>query len=155
MDDQLHPEVAILNEHECWELLRSVGTGRLAVSSDDGPNIFPLNYVVDHGAIVFRTGEGTKIRAITDSPQVAFEVDGYDEDNGQAWSVVIKGQTEFISSLHEGLEALVLPLAPWQAGAKRRFVRVVPTEVTGRRFTVVDAETWHNPLADAPVSSPE
>ncbi|MEO7124690.1 MAG: pyridoxamine 5'-phosphate oxidase family protein [Nakamurella sp.] len=155
MDGQPHPNVSVLNEHECWELLRSISTGRLAVSSDDGPNIFPLNYVVDHGAIVFRTGEGSKAAALTASPQVAFEVDGYDSDTTQAWSVVIKGEAESIDGLYEGLDALTLPLAPWHAGEKHRFVRIVPTELTGRRFTVVDAKTWHNPLADAPVSAPE
>lgn len=149
------PEVTVLNEHECWELLRSAATGRLAVIRDDAPDVFPLNYVVDHGTVVFRTGSGAKIAAMTESPRVAFEVDGFGADTGEAWSVVIKGLAERISDLYEGLEALTLPLAPWQDGVKRHFVRVVPTEVTGRRFSVVDAAVWHNPLADVPAQAPE
>lgn len=155
MDENIFPEVTVLNEHECWELLRSVTTGRLAVIRGEGPDIFPLNYVVDHGTVVFRTGDGAKIAALTESPQVAFEVDGFGADTGEAWSVVIKGLAERISDLYEGLDALTLPLAPWQDGSKRRFVRIVPTEVTGRRFAVVDPAVWHNPLADVPAQAPE
>lgn len=155
MDKQPFPQVSVLDEHDCWTLLRSASTGRLAVMGADGPEIFPLNYVVDHGTLVFRTGEGTKITAITASPRVAFEVDGFRADAVQVWSVVIKGSAEEIVGLYEGLEALTLPLSPWQAGAKRHFVRVVPTEVTGRQFTVVGAETWYNPLADVPAQAPE
>jgi hypothetical protein len=35
-------------------------------------------------------------------------------------------------------EALDLPLFPWNAAPKHRFVRIEPDEVSGRRFHVVD-----------------
>jgi nitroimidazol reductase NimA-like FMN-containing flavoprotein (pyridoxamine 5'-phosphate oxidase superfamily) len=56
--------------------------GRLAVVAGDQPEIFPVNYL-DHGSIVFRTGEGTKL-AIAIGRLVAFEVDGYDAASGEA-----------------------------------------------------------------------
>lgn len=155
MDEHVDPEVSILIEHGCWALLRSSSVGRLAVAGPEGPDIFPLNYVVDHGTVVFRTGEGTKTRIITEDPRVAFEVDGFDAATGEAWSVVIKGLAESISDLYEGLDALTLPLAPQQAGAKHRFVRIVPADISGRRFAVADSDTWRNPLADAHISAPE
>ena len=34
-------------------------------------------------------------------------------------------------------DALDLPLFPWHAGPKHRFVRIEPIEITGRRFHVV------------------
>ncbi|MEY2957656.1 MAG: hypothetical protein RLZZ01_224, partial [Actinomycetota bacterium] len=40
---------------ECWRLLERHEVGRLAVSVSDRPDIFPVNYVVDQGGIVFRT----------------------------------------------------------------------------------------------------
>lgn len=61
----------------CWELLRQAVVGRLAVVVDGGPEIFPVNYLVDHGSIIFRTAEGTKLANAIDGP-VAFEVDDYD-----------------------------------------------------------------------------
>ncbi|MET1064447.1 MAG: pyridoxamine 5'-phosphate oxidase family protein, partial [Arthrobacter sp.] len=51
------PEVNVenLDNHESWRLLRGVSVGRLAVWVDDHPDIFPINYKVDHGTLVFRT----------------------------------------------------------------------------------------------------
>ncbi len=84
----------VLGEAECWELLRGAQVGRVAVAIMNHPDIFPINYVVDHGTIVFRTNEGTKLAASVLGPAVAFEVDGYDPAAGEAWSVVVKGLIE-------------------------------------------------------------
>jgi len=43
---------------------------------------------------------------------VAFEVDSYDPDAGEAWSVVIKGYAIEIEQMHQYLDALDLPLFP-------------------------------------------
>ena len=83
--------MTVLSAHESLALLRASVVGRLAVSITDHPDIFPINYVVDHGSIVFRTAEGTKLAAAVLGRGVAFEVDGYDEPSGEAWSVVVKG----------------------------------------------------------------
>ena len=81
----------ILDSHACLDLLRTCEVGRLAVSITDLPDIFPINYVVDRGNLVFRTAEGAKLAAALVGRGVAFEVDGYDADAGEAWSVVVKG----------------------------------------------------------------
>ena len=62
-------EVENLDNHECWRLLRGVSVGRLAVWVDDHPDIFPINYKVDHGTLVFRTADGTKLQAATATPR--------------------------------------------------------------------------------------
>ena len=53
----------VLDTHTCLQLLRTREVGRLAVSSADHPDIFPINYVLDRGTVVFRTAEGTKLAA--------------------------------------------------------------------------------------------
>src|SRR5215207_10851350 len=123
-----------LEPNECWALLRDSQVGRLAVSVLNRPDIFPVNFVVDHGSIVFRTAEGTKLAAAVLGRAVAFEVDGYDEAAGDAWSVVVKGRAEELESMHDLFEALDLPLFPWHAAPKHRFVRILSEEITGRRF---------------------
>jgi uncharacterized protein len=138
MSADIAPGVTILEPHECWELLRSAQVGRLAVAIMNQPDIFPVNYVVDHGTVVFRTAEGTKLAAATLGPAVAFEVDGYEPSRGEAWSVVLKGPAVEVENLHELVTATDLPLFPWHAAPKPRFVRVQPSSVTGRRFHVVD-----------------
>src|SRR5262245_2075655 len=118
--------MTILESQDCWTLLRSTEVGRLAVSIADHPDIFPGNYVVDSGSVVFRTAEGTKLAAAVLGRGVAFEVDGYDPLAGEAWSVVIKGAAHEIAGMRELFDAVDLPLFPWHAGPKHRFVRIVP-----------------------------
>ncbi|MFF0991591.1 pyridoxamine 5'-phosphate oxidase family protein [Kocuria nitroreducens] len=148
MTDTDGNDVEELAANSCWELLRDAGVGRLAVWVEDHPDIFPVNFVVDHGTLVFRSAEGTKIAAaLTDVP-VAVETDGYDESSAKAWSVVVKGRAERIQQVQELMDTLDLPLFPWQAGRKGVFVRVVPTLVTGRRFPVTDPGVWRTPLSE-------
>jgi nitroimidazol reductase NimA-like FMN-containing flavoprotein (pyridoxamine 5'-phosphate oxidase superfamily) len=50
----------ILGEDECIDLLRQVPVGRIAVTVDALPVIFPITIAVVDGAVVFRTPPGTK-----------------------------------------------------------------------------------------------
>ncbi len=137
-----HLGMTILPAETCWELLRGESVGRLAVSIRDHPDIFPINYVVDRGGVVFRTAEGTKLAASVLGRGVAFEVDGVDHAVEEAWSVVIKGHAVEIERMDDVLDALDLPLFPWHAGPKHRFVRIEPVEISGRRFHVVEPSAW-------------
>lgn len=135
--------IEILDDETCWRLVADAPVGRMAVSIANRPDIFPLNHVVDGTpetgrGIVFRTAEGTKLAASVLGTAVAYEVDGWDPDLGDAWSVVVKGHAEEIERLDDLMEAQDLPLFPWSASIKHRFVRIVPDEVTGRRFHVVE-----------------
>ena len=134
--------MTVLATNECFDLLRTQQVGRLAVAIGQHPDIFPINYAVDGGSVVFRTAEGTKLAGALLTPAVAFEADGVIEGSDEAWSVVVKGRAREIGKMFELLDALDLPLYPWQVAPKPRFVRIVPDEVTGRRFTVVDPAAW-------------
>jgi nitroimidazol reductase NimA-like FMN-containing flavoprotein (pyridoxamine 5'-phosphate oxidase superfamily) len=144
MSTQQTADTEVLSTNECWALLRDSVVGRLAVTVNGDPDIFPVNPVVDHGTIVFRTTAGTKLAA-TKGRNVAFEVDGYDTDTARAWSVVLKGRVHEILEVEETLRALRLPLYPWQPGRKPRFVRIEPVSVTGRRFVVEGGFTSARP----------
>lgn len=141
-------DIEVLPTNQCWELLRESVVGRLAVIVDGRPDIFPVNPVVDHGTIVFRTSAGTKLAAAK-GRDVAFEVDGYDVGTAQAWSVVVKGRAHEISEVDEILRSLRLPVLPWSPGRKPRFVRIETAEVTGRRFAVEGGFTAPQPDQDA------
>ena len=147
-------EVADLAGHECWELLREATIGRLAVVVGGRPEIFPVNFVVDHGTIVFRSAPGGKLSGAVGhqlsgqqqsgrqaDTAAAFEADGHDPDEATAWSVVILGQLEALVSV-DPVTTAALPLYPLQPGPKPRFVRVVPDTISGRRFRTVDPATW-------------
>jgi uncharacterized protein len=139
----------VLETNECWRLLRSSEVGRLAVSITDHPDIFPVNYVVDRGTVVFRTAAGTKLAASVLGRAVAFEIDGYDPEHGDAWSVVIKGQASEIERMQDVFDVLDLPLFPWHAAPKHRFVRIEPFDISGRRFRVTDQRTDQQPTIGA------
>lgn len=126
----------------CWELIRGAEFGRLAVMSPDGPDLFPVNTVVDRGSIVFRTDSGSKLEAISNVPEVAFEIDGHDADSGEVWSVVVRGQAEKVMNPTELVAAIELEIAPWQSGRKGWWVRLSPRTVSGRRFPKTQLDEW-------------
>jgi uncharacterized protein len=137
--DASRESTEILNESECWELLDQTQVGRLAVDIAGQPDIFPINYLLDDGGIVFRSAAGTKLAGAVLNRFVAFEIDGYEPESRVAWSVVVKGQARAIEKMQELFDAEELPLYPWLATDKPNFVRIEPTVVTGRRFHIVDS----------------
>ncbi|NUS36903.1 MAG: pyridoxamine 5'-phosphate oxidase family protein [Pseudarthrobacter sp.] len=153
MSNESSSQVQNLEHHECWALLRTVSVGRLAVLVDGRPDIFPVNFTVDGGTLVFRTSQGTKLSAATGDAPVAVEADGVDPNTGMAWSVVIKGTAALVRSTEEVLETSRLYLFPWQAGRKDAFVRVTPDSVTGRRFKVTDPMTWWTQISSSAKTS--
>ncbi len=134
-------DTTILDETECWDLLRAAMVGRLAVDIAGQPDIFPINHLVDGETLVFRSAAGTKLAGAVLNGHVAFEIDGYEPEQRTAWSVVVKGTAATIERMQEVFDAEDLPLFPWLASPKPNFVRIHPTSVTGRRFHIIDEVT--------------
>src|ERR1039457_1561086 len=62
--------------------------GRIAFIVDGRPMIMPVNYLADIDALVFCTGEGTKLSTLREGASVAFEVDDSRPIDHSGWSVV-------------------------------------------------------------------
>ena len=120
----------ILDEHECRRLLASQCIGRVGVTIGALPAIFPVNYVTVDGDIVFRTGEGTKLRAALEHAVVAFEVDHADTVYHDGWSVQVIGMAEEIDATW----AKNLPVTPWAPGRRQHVIRIRPELLSGRRI---------------------
>ncbi len=148
-EDTVAPEVEILTAEQCWKLLTETSVGRLAVSVDGRPDVFPLNYQVDGKSLIFRTGHGTKVDAIHADARVAMEADAVSAEFGIAWSVVVKGRAEITTSASEELNSTVRGLFPWQGVGKENLIVVVPETVSGRRITLDASMTWRVPLDEA------
>lgn len=129
-----------LSEDRCWSLLGQKELGRLAVSIRNQPDIFPVNYRLDGETIVVRTSASLKLAAAVLGEGVAFEVDAIDELHHSGWSIVVRGIGREIDDLEEVLDADRLLLEPWADGPKNRYLRIVPTAVTGRRLPTVDSD---------------
>lgn len=126
--------IQILDESSCWEMLAREAHGRLAVAPAGIPDIFPVNHLHHDNRLLFRTAEGSKLVSVAVNAKVAYEVDGYLPDTGEAWSVVVQGTARIVESDEESAMLEELPLTPWNAGPKNNFVEIVPERVSGRRF---------------------
>ena len=63
-----------------------------------------------------------------------FEADYHDPSLTYGWSVIIKGRAHLLSANADILDAEQAPLRSWTATLKPIYVRVVASEITGRRF---------------------
>lgn len=124
--------VHTLSTEECWDLLTANSLGRLATNVHDVVDIVPVNFYADGSSLLFRTAPGSKLLELTINDRVAFEIDGYDDPIG--WSVVVKGTAHALEKQSEIAAAEAAPLQPWIPTLKQVFVRIVPTEIQGRRF---------------------
>ena len=124
--------VTILSASESWNLLATVSLGRLVTSVDGQPEIFPVNFVVQHRTVLFRTAEGTKLVSSAINKSVLFEADDHGASEG--WSVILKGLARTLRTNEELEEAERAQLLPWTATLKQHYVRIQPVSITGRRF---------------------
>jgi nitroimidazol reductase NimA-like FMN-containing flavoprotein (pyridoxamine 5'-phosphate oxidase superfamily) len=136
------PQSEVLSVHECWSYLQSSSVGRLALTGDTGPEIFPVNYLPEDGTVIFRTGPGTKMDALLDGGRVALEADGLNSYGTIAWSVIVKGAASALKEDDPGLQTADQGLSPWEPGDKEFVFRITPAEVTGRRFVISDSKRW-------------
>lgn len=124
----------ILSAEECHDLLGRGTIGRVAVTVAALPAIFPVNYALLDGRIVFRTGEGTKLRAAVERAVVAFQVDHFDESQASGWSVMAVGVAEEITDPEDLRAAQQLGLRPLAGGDRSHFVQIRPEFLSGRRI---------------------
>jgi nitroimidazol reductase NimA-like FMN-containing flavoprotein (pyridoxamine 5'-phosphate oxidase superfamily) len=124
-----------LTKSECFKLLSGQRLGRVAVVDDQGPIVFPVNFVLDRHMVVFRTDEGTKLDAAARGSRVAFEIDGTDEAARTGWSVLVRGEATEVTDPAELARLRALRVAPWAPGAKAHYVRILPAKLTGRRIS--------------------
>jgi nitroimidazol reductase NimA-like FMN-containing flavoprotein (pyridoxamine 5'-phosphate oxidase superfamily) len=139
METPTAPNVEELSVSECWALLRDVPIGRLALLGGDEIEIFPMNYLVDGGTVVFRTAHGTKLKLIGSGAPCTFEVDEIDVAEGIVWSVVLKGVAKPLRGHEEITASFDMEVPTWQAGPKPTYVRMTPHAVSGRRFPITPA----------------
>lgn len=143
------PKAQNLTPEQCWKLLAETSVGRLALTIDNQPDVFPVSYKVDGESVVFRTGGGRKLEAIHDDARVALEADAVSGEFGVAWSVVIRGLASVMPTDDQALNAATQGMFPWQGVGKDHLIRVVPQQITGRRFTLDSSMTWTVPLDES------
>ncbi len=124
--------VTVLSDDESWYLISGVRLGRLFSNHTATTEIFPVNFVVQRHTILFRSAEGTKLFSTLMNDHVLFAAD--DHGVAEGWSVIVRGTAELLYGSDDIQEAEQAGLYPWIPTRKLRYVRITPTEVTGRRF---------------------
>jgi nitroimidazol reductase NimA-like FMN-containing flavoprotein (pyridoxamine 5'-phosphate oxidase superfamily) len=133
----------LLEETEALRLLAGGEIGRVGVTMGALPAIFPVNYRLIDGCIVFRSSPGSKLSAAASGAVVAFEVDDYNAADRSGWSVLVVGPSEVVHDLDVTFRTLEAGLQPYVDGPRGAIIRIEPTFVSGRRIV-------HVPAGDVP-----
>ncbi|WP_062436650.1 pyridoxamine 5'-phosphate oxidase family protein [Herbidospora daliensis] len=129
-----------LSEKECLQLAEQGGIGRVAFGGAGGPTVFPVNYRLIDGQIVFRIRKGGTMDESISSGiddlevKIAFQVDHIDEQNRDGWSVLIQGPAHHVS---EGELAATgaEDVDSWAGDSRDHYIRIAPQRVTGRKIS--------------------
>lgn len=124
--------ILVLDEEQIWSLLEGTQHGRLVTVVNGRADIFPINFAVQDRTLVFRTAPGTKLAEVAVAEQVLLEADGILSD--QAWSVIVRGDAHRLETSAELASAESLGLVSWVPTYKDHYVRITPTELSGRHF---------------------
>jgi len=133
-DDDKTDRVEELTEATCRRHLAAETVGRIALVSDGRVEMFPVNYAMSDGAVVIRTHLGGALASLGDRSDVVFEIDELDHRYQTGWSVVVHGHADRVTdpAAVEQLEAL--DIVPWAGGSRPDWIRIEPTDLTGRRI---------------------
>jgi nitroimidazol reductase NimA-like FMN-containing flavoprotein (pyridoxamine 5'-phosphate oxidase superfamily) len=123
----------LLSEAQCRQLLASGEVGRVGITVGALPAIFPVNYRVVDGAIVYSTAPGSKMSAAVAGAVVAFEVDDYQLADRTGWSVLAVGPAEVVTDPEITARVTAAHLEAFVDGARNTIVRIEPTFLSGRR----------------------
>ena len=125
-----------LGEAECWRHLHSEDLGRIGITLDGQPLVFPVNFAVRKEWIVFRTAAGTMLHRSPGSP-ACFEIDGYDRGSREGWSVMAVGTLEEITEADDSHSQALrgLPVQPLAPGPRPHWIALRVARISGRQFT--------------------
>lgn len=130
----------ILDEAECVQLIAAGGIGRLVFAGRWDLTVLPVNYKLHDGDILFRTAqdsptdEDLRTGIAHAEYRVAFEIDDFDFQAREGWSVLVQGPAHHLDTDAERSAAIAAGVEPWPGGPREHFIRIHPARITGRRI---------------------
>jgi transcriptional regulator with XRE-family HTH domain len=126
-----------LSPDECRRYVAAGGVGRFLFDDEQrGPVALPVNYRMDGDDVVFRTANDDVVAEGAQHQRVSFDVDHFDDALGEGWSVLLSGTAGVISDPGELAKAAALGIQPWAGGDRNIYVRLTPSQITGRRIRI-------------------
>jgi nitroimidazol reductase NimA-like FMN-containing flavoprotein (pyridoxamine 5'-phosphate oxidase superfamily) len=124
-----------LDTDVCWRLLARTRFGRVGFVADGELRALPVNCGVLKRQVVFRTGSETTLGRLVGGSSVTFECDHTDPVAESGWSVVVKGHIWRVDDANELARLSEFDVHPWAPGVRDRWMKIIPTQVTGRVIT--------------------
>jgi uncharacterized protein len=121
-----------IDKAECLALLAGHHVGRVAYCDALGPVVLPVNYVLDHGTVVFQISPRSTLAQHLKSGPASFQIDDFDDYNQSGWSVLVRGDAAYIDK--EDLPDNDDPPVAWAEGQRTFHVRITAHDITGRRL---------------------
>lgn len=122
----------VLDLATCLHRLATTPVGRVAYPDRGEIMVLPVNHVVDGASIAFRTTWGSKLHRATGDGSMSYEVDGFDDATRHGWSVLVLGRAHLVNSDAEIARLQALASPPWTVLDEVSWVRLTPSEITGR-----------------------
>ncbi|HVB90855.1 MAG TPA: pyridoxamine 5'-phosphate oxidase family protein [Acidimicrobiales bacterium] len=133
MSATLEGKLEVLDRDDCLRRLEARGVGRIGVSLQGRPLIYPVSYTVHEEHIYVLTRHGGDLHAATPST-VAFEIDGIDALAHEGWSVLVSGRCAIVSDHAELAHLAHLRLTPWAGEDRDLLLRISMDVVSGRHI---------------------
>ena len=123
-----------LTEAQCWTLLASLGTGRVAYQDNCRVLVYPVNYVVHDEGVYFRTARDGVLGGGPEHQNASFQIDHHDPNRMDGWSVLLSGRAEPVTDANLLTELWGRRMSePWGGGHRDVFIGIEPGLLTGRR----------------------
>jgi uncharacterized protein len=130
--------VNTLSREESLHLLQEKSfVGRVGFIADGRLTVLPVNYLGEDDAVFFCTAQGTKLSALRDGAEVAFEVDASQPLYHSGWSVLVNGKAEEVTDPQELDRLRRGPLKSWAVAASQHWVRISIDSISGRQIPTV------------------
>jgi hypothetical protein len=131
-----NPVLTKIDRDQCEALLQSGGIGRVAFRASEQLVVFPVNFRVLDGDVVFRSRHDGSIDQLAPDEPVSFEVDHIDDTMSEGWSVLATGTVHVVREPDELRQVQALGIEPWAGGDRHTYFRLSVTGLTGRVINV-------------------
>lgn len=128
----MEPGLPPLSREQCLRLLGTVPVGRVVYTRQALPAVELVNFALDGGDVVIRTGATGKLVAAVDGAIVAFEADEYDPVARTGWSVTVVGRARLVTDPGDVDRLRSTGPHPWVPGDLPYFIAITPGPLHGR-----------------------
>lgn len=146
------PVVLPIDEADSWRLLAIAPLGRVGLTDGALPAIMPVHFTVRAGEVVFASLPDVKLRSAERGDILVLEVDHFDWETEEGWSVNAVGPARVVRDPAE-VDALdAHGFTPWARERRVVYVAIRPVVLRGRRLTYAAAAADGAPLGAVPAA---